>query len=237
MSKTEVVLDKPLFVAGVILDMAKNHMVSSFFRVILPAFHRPPSSTLRMMTTDTDSFVFVTQYHDDTVDPYRALGDCASILDTSVYDVKTHRYFQKNQDRIDEIMAHRETNAARLGCFKDELGNDTIRSIVCLLPKLYSFDYFVENHDDVSVGSKQKCKGIARSTVKNEITHDDYSDTVADTRPRRFNMRLIQSKNHSLYLLELQKVGLSLFDSKMWWPSRYHSLPFCHPKAVHHGSE
>ena len=111
------------------------------------------------------------------------------------------------------------------------MANHTIKSFISLLPKLYSYEYYVEDDDHMSIKSSQKAKGLARATIARDLRHQDFESVLNDTRPRRYKMRLIQSIKHALYLLEIDKVGLSMVDTKRYWLTKYESVPFGHPKA------
>ena len=59
-------------------------------------------------------------------------------------------------------------------------------------------------------------KGIKKSVIKNEITHDNYKNTLFDKKQMNHKMKTIRSENHELGSYEINKVSLSCFDDKRY---------------------
>ena len=96
--KPKLKLDKPIFIGMSILDLSKQHMYKFYYDVMKPKY----GENIRMVYTDTDSFVF----HTKTDDIYQDLKEINDEMDFSGYD-KNHKCFDV-------------TNKKVLGKFKDE---------------------------------------------------------------------------------------------------------------------
>ena len=96
--KPKLKLDKPIFIGMSILDLSKQHMYKFYYDVMKPKY----GENIRMVYTDTDSFVF----HTKTDDIYQDLKEINDEMDFSGYD-KNHKCYDA-------------TNKKVLGKFKDE---------------------------------------------------------------------------------------------------------------------
>ena len=57
MERTRVLLDKPIYLTGVVLDKAKEVMTDFWYRGIMQKVHDPPKSTVELMLTDTGEYM------------------------------------------------------------------------------------------------------------------------------------------------------------------------------------
>ena len=87
---------------------------------------------------------------------------------------------------------------------KDEAAGIPITEFVGLRSKMYS--YMKDNQK----GGKT-AKGI-----KNNITHENYRDTLFNNKQIHHKMKTIRSVNHQLGSYEINKVSLSCFDDKRY---------------------
>ena len=76
--KPKLKLDKPIFIGMSILDLSKQHMYKFYYDVMKPKY----GDNIRMVYTDTDSFVF----HTRTDDIYQDLQEINDEMDFSGYD-------------------------------------------------------------------------------------------------------------------------------------------------------
>ena len=79
--KPKLKLDKPIFIGMSILDLSKQHMYRFFYDVMKPKY----GDNIKMVYTDTDSFVF----HTKTDDIYQGLKEINDEMDFSGYDKKS----------------------------------------------------------------------------------------------------------------------------------------------------
>ena len=76
--KPKLKLDKPIFIGMSILDLSKQHMYKFYYDVMKPKY----GENIRMVYTDTDSFVF----HTKTDDIYQDLQEINDEMDFSGYE-------------------------------------------------------------------------------------------------------------------------------------------------------
>ena len=79
--KLKLKLDKPIFIGMSILDLSKQHMYRFYYDVMKPKY----GENIRIVYTDTDSFVF----HTKTDDIYQDLKGINDDMDFSGYEKKT----------------------------------------------------------------------------------------------------------------------------------------------------
>ena len=197
------------------------------------AFDIPPSISLSLQMTDTDSFIFSVKTPPGSAADmiWKQFASIASSLDISTYD-EDHPFFSYNPEQKDALLAHRATCKGRLGLFKDELANGLIKTGIFLKPKIYSLEAY-EHHSPMRTYDQpsntyeiKKLKGMCRSVVANEISHSLYLHALESETPQRHTMRTITSRQHTLYIEELTKSTLSLFDDKRFWKTKYVSQAY-----------
>ena len=87
--------------------------------------------------------------------------------------------------------------------------------------------YATKVGDDIT----KSCKGIKICVVKNEITFDDYKDCLFNKTEKYRTMKLIRSRKHELYSVEVNKKALSSYDDKRnILEDGIHTLPWGHYK-------
>ena len=118
--KTKLKLDKPIFIGMSILDLSKQHMYKFYYDVMKPKY----GDNIKMVYTDTDSFVF----HTKTNDIYEDLNTIKKELDFSDYP-KEHKCYDDNNKKV-------------LGKFKDELKSKIITGFIDLRPKCYAYSVY-----------------------------------------------------------------------------------------------
>ena len=95
-------------------------MYRFFYDVMKPKY----GDNIRMVYTDTDSFVFHTKTDDIYI--YQDLKDTNDEMDFSGYDLKKHKCYDA-------------TNKKVLGQFKDEVDGKIMTGFLGLRPKCYAF--------------------------------------------------------------------------------------------------
>ena len=103
------------------------------------------------------------------------------------------------------------------------------KSGVFLRPKMYSleaYEYHTPLTDDSTIFELQRLKGMSRSVVAKEIDHSQYIRCLESEIPKRHTMTIIKSRQHELYIEQLTKTSLSIFDDKRKWLSKYVSVPY-----------
>ena len=59
-------------------------------------------------------------------------------------------------------------------------------------------------------------KGIKKNIIKNNITHENYIETLFNNKQIHHKMKTIRRQNHQLGSYEINKVSLSCFDDKRY---------------------
>ena len=195
---TKLKLDKPIFIGMSILDLSKQHMYKFYYDVMKPKY----GDNIKMVYTDTDSFVF----HTKTNDIYEDLNTITKEIDFSDYP-KEHKCYDENNKKV-------------LGKFKDELKSKIITGFISLRPKCYAYSVFGDEKE------YKKCKGIAKGTVRRQMKYEEF-ETVLKTNEvihKLFNS--IRSKNHIIFSITTKKIALSSYENKKYWIDSVDSLAY-----------
>eukprot|EP00438_Fugacium_kawagutii_P011395 Skav219002 [mRNA] locus=scaffold169:420344:421828:+ [translate_table: standard] len=195
-------LDKPIFIGMSILDLSKQHMYSFYYDVMKPKY----GNNIRMVYTDTDSFVF----HTKTDDIYEDLKEIKDEMDFSGYD-KTHK-------------CHDATNKKVLGKFKDEVDGKNMTGFIGLRPKTYAYKIYGDDKE------YKKCKGTAKHTVKRNMTYEEYNRVLETNESKNKTFNSIRSKRHKIYSITTTKVSLNSYENKRYWTTDIDSLAYGHWK-------
>ena len=108
MKKTEVRMNKPVYLGQAILDISKTLMYKFWYDYIKPKY----GDKARLCYMDTDSFIMLVQTHDFYID---ISNDVERWFDTSNFD--------ENDNRPLEIGKSKKV----IGKFKDEIGRKIIK--------------------------------------------------------------------------------------------------------------
>jgi hypothetical protein len=189
MKRTTLKYNKPIYLGFCILDLSKITMYSFHYNFIRRKF-----KDAKLLFTDTDSLM----YDIKTEDFFEDIAGDLDLFDTSNYP-REHKYYSVKNKKV-------------IGKFKDEAGSKIIEEFVGLRSKLYSYRMF--GLDSNKLVDHKKCKGVKKSVVKNEITHDDYKDCLFSRKEQYRKMNIIRSHTHDIYSEEINKVALSADDDK-----------------------
>ena len=185
--KETITLNRPAYVGMSILDLSKTLMYDFHYKYIKKNY----GEKAMLLFTDTDSLT----YEIEANDVCRDFWIDKDKFDNSVYP-EGSPYFDK-------------TNKKVIGKFKDEAAGVPICEFVGLRSKMYS--YIKDNEK----GGKT-AKGIKKNVIKNNITHENYRDTLFNNKQMHHKMKTIRSENHQLGSYEINKVSLSCFDDKRY---------------------
>ena len=63
---------------------------------------------------------------------------------------------------------------------------------------------------------KLRLKGITKSTIKHDITFQDFKDAITEPYEKEFykKMYVLNSDKHEMYVKELNKKAISQYDEK-----------------------
>jgi hypothetical protein len=201
--KPKVTLDKPIFVGQAVLDYSKLEMYNLFYKIL------PQCSLIKKLQLeggDTDSF-FLSIATDTHITLSDVFNNLAQYIDTSNYPPSHPLYSTVNK--------------AKLGCFKDETGGQTLEEMILLRPKMYSMKF---KDTDTSI---KRAKGISKHIVK-KMKHDLYRAAFEEKKITRVQMTIIRSKQHTVQTTTFNKRALSAWEDKRVWLSENESLPHGH---------
>ena len=152
MGKIKVVMNKPVYLGQVILDLSKIATYEFHYDYMKPKYGK----NLKLCYMDTDSLV----YHIKTKDFYEDIaGDVKERFDTSGYSETDARQLPIG------------INKKIIGLMKDELGGKIMTEFVALRPKLYAYRKLDDKED-------KKCKGIIKCVVKKTLSFSDYKECL-----------------------------------------------------------
>ena len=204
MYKQEIVYDKPIYVGTSILDLSKLCMMEFHYNTI----HKEFEGKYNLIYSDTDSMVYRIEHPD------------------------IYTWISQNKHHFDLSDALRpdlkdNTNKKVLGKFKDELHSVPMREFIALNPKVYSMNHLSrDKFNNMVMKNCKKCKGVSKSVVKNEITHQDYVTVKTTSKSIKRDVVGIRSFNHQLYTYKQSKTALTAYYDKMVMVNNNDCLPF-----------
>ena len=202
LKKLKVTLNKPSYSGMCILDLSKIIMYEFYYKYLKPKY----GNKLRLLMTDTDSFLF----HCETDDIYRDM-----LLDAHLYDLS---------DYPKDHPMHSDNNKTVLGKMKDETNGQPISEFVGLRRKMYVFK--CNNQEN------KRAKGISKITVKKDLRFEHYKQTLDNETKQLSSMTVIRSHNHQLFCENIVKLGLSAFDDKRFLTDAVNSFAYGHYKIA-----
>ena len=186
MKKTELKMNKTVYLGQAILDISKTLMYEFWYDYIKPV------DKARLCYMDTDNFIMYIK----TEDFYKDIGnDVDKWFDTSNYD--------KNDNRPLEIGKNKKV----IGKFKDELGGKIMIEFSALRAKAYAFKL----NDDNEV---KNAKGTKKCIVKREITFKNYADALFNDEVLIKSQQRFRSDNHKVCTEEINKIAPSSNDDR-----------------------
>jgi hypothetical protein len=207
--KTEVLLNKPVYVGMSILDISKTLMYDFHYNTMMKQYG---PEKCRLLFTDTESLC----YHIKTDDVYQDMTHNKEVYDFSEYP-------------IDHIL-HDKKNSAVIGKMKDETAGRPIIEFVGVKPKMYAIrtsfkkdeigGVKIKIKEDESIEFKilnpesKKAKGVNKMVVKNEMNLSDYKDVLEQKMILKKSQNAIRSYKHQLYSISQNKIALSGIDTK-----------------------
>ena len=198
--KNEVVMDKAIYVGFAISELSKLHMYETKYDILKPYFGQ---ETLQLHYIDTDGMI-LSMKTKNIINDLKYLED---IFDFSNLDENQKLFNIKNKKVI--------------GKFKIETPkNVIIDEFVCLRSKAYSFKG--KDKDE----NKNKIKGISKSQSEYIKFEEYYNCLFGGEYQREFNKYIIRSINHEIFLQELKKSTLSIFDDKRCYINETKSIPW-----------
>ncbi|XP_057292573.1 uncharacterized protein LOC130621288 [Hydractinia symbiolongicarpus] len=188
MGKTEVKMNKPVYIGQAILDMSKLVMYEFHYNYIQEKY----GSKIQLCYMETDSFAYQIRTHDF----YAYIDDVETRFDTGAYS--------KDDGRPLPIGKNKKV----VGLMKDELGGKIMTEFITLRANLYAYKSLTKE------GGDRKAKGVKKCVMKKSITFDDYWRCLREGVDIYKSQVLIQNKGHKLYTQEISKLALNSADDK-----------------------
>ena len=159
-----------------ILENSKILMYDFFYNHLKKQY----GSKCELLYTDTDSLLLEIE----TEDVYEDIKKNISHYDTSDYP-KEHPLYSNVNKKV-------------LGKMKDECAGTPIAECVYLRPKMYS----ILKADEKNI---KKAKGVKKSVVKKQITHEQYKETLFGAKQQWHGMNILRSEGHEIYGMHVKK--------------------------------
>ena len=186
MKKTEVKMNKPIYLGLSILEINKTLMYEFWYDYMKLKYN----DNVKLCYMDTDSFIMNIKSNDF----YKHIAsDVENRFDTSNYEVNRPLPTGKNKKVI--------------GLMKDELGGKIITEFVTLRPKTYSFLTDDSKED-------KKAKGTKKCVIKKMIKFNDYKKCLLNDEVIFKSQQRFISKKHDVYTENINKIALSNNDDK-----------------------
>ena len=185
--KTEVKLNKPIYVGQAVLDLSKLHMFHLHYDVVKATF----GDRAELLMTDTDSLVYAVK----SPDLVSELKGIAEHFDFSNLPSDHPLYDPSRKDVV--------------GLLKDEFKGEHIQEFIGLRSKMYS----LESGDGKT---SAKAKGIPKSVTKRKLPHDMFREALVNQNPCSVEFHQLVSKKHVVSVTKQTKKALSAYDDKRY---------------------
>ena len=189
MGKIKVVMNKPVYLGQVIIDLSKIVMYEFHYEYMVPKYGL---DKLKLCYMDTDSLV----YDIKTEDFYE---DIANEVEA--------RFDTSGCSKTDFRLLPIGLNKKVIRLMKDELGGKIMTEFVALRPKLYSYRELDGSED-------KKCNGIKKCVVKKTLTFEDYKTCLFSDSTEYRSQLMFRSAKHEVHTIEVNKVALNQDDDK-----------------------
>ena len=190
MGKTEITMDKPVYLGQAILYLSKTLMYEFHYDYMKPKY----GEKLQLCYMDTDIFVYEIQ----TEDFYKDIAKDVEIrFDTSGYSEDDHRPLPTGK------------NNKKIGMMKDELGGKIMTEFIALRAKMYAYKKL-----DLDKPENKICRGTKKCVVAKSFTCDDYKTCLFEGKTIYRGQMLFENKKHEIYTVNKTKIALNRDDDK-----------------------
>ena len=188
MRMVEVKMNKPIYLGQAIFYISKTLMYEFWYDYIKPKY----KEKARLCYMDTDSFVMYIK----TEDFYKNFAsDVERWFDRSKYDEEDKRPLPIGK------------NKKVIGKFRDELDGKIMTEFCALRVKAYAYRMDIDTEE-------KKAQGTKKCIVKQEITLENYMDSLFNDEVIIKSQQRFRSDHHRVYTEEVNKIALSINDDK-----------------------
>lgn len=203
--KTEIHINKPIFCGFSVLELSKLKMYSFHYDYIIKNLSE--WFKINLCYQDTDSLVYNFILKENVDKNF-------SFYDIMRRDALTH--FDTSDYPQNNVFAIPLVNAKVPGVMKDEIKGQILKEWISLRAKVYCMKIenpVSENYDAQDCKTIRKIKGVGKSATK-EIQFEDFYNCLFKNKNLKASFNTIQSKNHTLFSLNVHKVALDYSDNK-----------------------
>lgn len=217
--KYKCYIDKPSYMGMAILCESKRLMAKFWYQHL----YRKYGDSLRLLMSDTDSFIFQVK----TQDFYRDImvdKDFESFIDTGNINIP---YLQKQSINYTNYQQSSELNLMKIE--ENKKGFYSITQFVGIKPKMYAYEKVRIDNNEHETKMDSRAKGVNKSYREKTCDFDFYHNLLkngVDGYNEPVVLYSIQSKNQTLYTKKQEKLAFSIFDTKRYYLDIYHSIPY-----------
>ena len=222
--KKTVLLNKPLLCGITILDTSRIRMYSMMYKTLKPLF----GTSVRMLMTDTDSFILEFRHKIDAVfqtwEEHMVAARCSD-------EINMKEYADNHPAKQLMVSQGLDPNARDgvLGVYKNESPQDPIVEFVGLKAKLYA--YLTQNGKH-----EMRAKGVRTNVLKANHNFHSYLACLRATEEyivEKYRITGIHSKQQEIRTDYITKQTLSPLDSKRFMLDACRTLPYGHKDILH----
>lgn len=185
MRKSKILMDKPIHIGLAVLDLSKDRMYEFFYEHLKRIYN----NKLRLMYTDTDSFIFEVE--------------CENFYSDMMQHIEK---YDTSDIPIDNPYGVTQANKKKPGIYSDDMKGELILKFVGLKSKMYSIKTVTDE--------KKRAKGVKKSVLANEIEFDNYVECLKNSSVIRRCQNTFRTSLHQMYTIRQEKVALSAADDK-----------------------
>ena len=183
MNKTNIKMNKPIYLGQSILDISKTLMYEFWYGYLKPKY----GDKIKLCYTDTDIFVIDVK----TEDLHADISDNVKIW------YNTSNYYKGDNRPIPIGM-----NSKVPGLFKDELGGKTMAGFCAIRAKTYVFAV----NNGKKFKKNKKVKGTKKYVIKNELMLQDYKNSLFNDEVIQKPQLRFKSDCHNAYTEKIKKL-------------------------------
>jgi hypothetical protein len=202
--KTKVLLNRPIYIGVVVLELSKWLMYTFYYKVLYTTF----GSNLRLLMTDTDSLCYM-------------IVNCEKPMEKLKPFLK--EWFDMSDYPQDSGYAD-ATNKKIPGKFKFEFASSKVirKCIEFVGCRSKMFSMLFEDQKDW-----KRAKGVKKNVLKNCIRHEDFKKALLQCKSvGRKDMYSIRSHENRLYTIRVSKETIGVMDDKVYLLDSTECVPY-----------
>lgn len=217
--KYKCMIDKPSYIGMSILCESKRLMGKFWYEHL----YRKYSNSLRLLMTDTDSFIFRVT----TKDFYKDIMNdkvFESYIDTGNINIP---YLTDKNISYTNYTKTGELNLLKIE--ENKNGFYSITKFIGVKPKMYAYEKVRVDDCSNKIAFDSRAKGVTKSYRLKTCDFNFYENLLkngTDAPLDPIDQYSFRSVNQTLYTLHQKKLAFSIFDSKRYYIDTYHSIPF-----------